>query len=126
MIEPTAALDEMVAQSIGPEYAMLMKLVSQLTGLAMDDDRLDRCCCSIVGQVLFYRHAHAVIVRLEVEKQDDNQRIEKLARHITDFSLAALAALHDRPTDDATAKKKKSTKHCKNNASKGIPKRGVQ
>jgi len=45
---------------------------------------------SIMGQCLFYRHDRAVIERLAGSKWLKTLTAKKLARHITDFSLAGM------------------------------------
>jgi len=45
---------------------------------------------SIMGQCLFYRHDRAIIERLAGSKWLKTLTAKKLARHITDFSLAGM------------------------------------
>ena len=96
MMEPTAVLDEMVAESIKPEFEIIAGVVREIAGLAVGDPRVQLAVNSILGQVLFYRHAQAVVQRLYPQQfeQDD---LEALAEHVTEFSLGALAAMTTKP-----------------------------
>jgi TetR/AcrR family transcriptional regulator, regulator of cefoperazone and chloramphenicol sensitivity len=52
---------------------------------------------SVVSQIVFYKHCRPVIDRL-YPQQADRPQLEPLARHITEFSLAAFRQLaRDRP-----------------------------
>lgn len=93
MMEPTAALDEMVEQSIKREFAIISGIVADMTGLGDSDPRIRLSASSIIGQVLFYRHAQAVVIRLHPEQQFSRKDLEELALHITDFSACALEAI---------------------------------
>ena len=93
MMEPTAALDEMVEQSIKREFAIIAGIVSDMTQLDPQEPRVRLCASSIIGQVLFYRHAQAVVHRLHPEQEFARKDLEELAAHITDFSACALEAM---------------------------------
>jgi AcrR family transcriptional regulator len=90
MMEPTAALDEMVEQTIKPEFEFISQIVRDLTGLPRGDGRVPLCVNSVIGQVLFYRHAQAVVNRLQPEQKFEPKDLEALANHITDFSCRTL------------------------------------
>ena len=47
------------------------------------------CALSIVGQILFYAHCRPVLQRLKPEGSRTLE-LDRLARHITDFSLPPL------------------------------------
>jgi AcrR family transcriptional regulator len=100
MMEPTAALDEMVENSIKPEFAFIAGIVSEITQLPLTDPRVALSVHSVIGQVLFYRHAHAVVNRIHPEQKFDRKDLDIMADHITAFSLAGLAAI----AKDASAK----------------------
>jgi AcrR family transcriptional regulator len=93
MMEPTAALDEMVEDSIKPVIEIVAGIVRDLTGLPPGDPRLPACVNSIIGQVMFYRHAQEVVVRLQPKQKFDRAALESLAAHITEFSARALLAM---------------------------------
>jgi TetR/AcrR family transcriptional regulator, regulator of cefoperazone and chloramphenicol sensitivity len=92
MIEPTGALDEVVEGFIRPQYVYLRGVVAELLGPAADEHRVRLHSASVVGQVLFYKHAQPVVGRLMPEQPYDGPGREQIARHIAEVSLAALAA----------------------------------
>ncbi len=96
MMEPSAALDEMVEQSIRREFAIIAGIVENITRLPPHDPRIRLCASSVIGQVLFYRHAQAVVHRLHPEQEFARKDLDALAIHITDFSAAALEAIAKR------------------------------
>jgi len=90
MTEPTGALDEMVRDSIAPDFEVIAGIVCELTGIERSDPRIALSVNSIVGQILFYRHCQPVIRRLHPQQKYEPRDLQDLAQHITDFSLRAL------------------------------------
>lgn len=90
MIEPTAALDLVVAEKIRPMSEQLRSLVAEILGCRVTDERVRLCGFSVVSQCVFYCHCESVIQRLDPEQTFDKDSLEKLAEHITAFSLAGL------------------------------------
>jgi AcrR family transcriptional regulator len=92
MIQPTAALDALVAERIRPLAEQMRGIVNDLVGPDADPESVRLCGSSIVGQCLFYRHCQSVISRLFPEQGFEPDAIARIARHITRFSLAGLKA----------------------------------
>lgn len=90
---PTKALDDVIATSIAPQCALLEEIVQTLLGDKADKTMLHRCVLSILGQCLVFKHSRSVIERLFPELIADQPAIADSARHIADFSLAALHRL---------------------------------
>jgi AcrR family transcriptional regulator len=90
MIEPTKALDALVNGQIRPNSERLRALVRELMGKEIDEQELWRCTFSIAAQWLFYFHCGQVVKRLNPHQQFDPQELDRLADHITKFSVAAL------------------------------------
>ena len=90
---PTEALDRVVAQVIGPNYALMRSVLGQIVGLSPEHDTVRYCAHSVIAQVVHYAHARPVIARLWPEFQVTEERIDQVARHITRFSLAGLRAI---------------------------------
>ena len=90
MIEPTKVLDDLVNERIRPNHERLKTIVHDLIGKEVDDEVLRACAFSIAAQCFFYFHYRPVIARLYPHLKLDPQEIERLAEHITNFSLAAL------------------------------------
>lgn len=93
MIEPTRLLDTLVEERIRPDYIRLKSIVRDLLGGRADEEIVGFCAFSIVGQCTFYRHNRSVVARLCPEQTYSPDEVDRLADHITRFSLGALAAV---------------------------------
>jgi len=93
MIEPTSALDSLVEEDIRPRAEQLRAIVRELLGRRVAAEQVNLCAMSIVSQCVFHHQSRPVIVRLFPRRQYDRKEIERLADHITRFSLAALIHL---------------------------------
>lgn len=90
MIEPTTALDTLVESNIRPIAQQLESLVRKFLGRGASKQVVVLCARSIVAQCVFYHHARPVISRLYPTQQYSPEEVERLADHITRFSLGAL------------------------------------
>ena len=90
MTEPTKLLDSLVEERIRPTHERLKGIARELLGPTADEERLRLAAFSIAAQYQFYFHCQTVVARLCPELRFGPAEIERLARHITDFSLAAL------------------------------------
>ena len=94
MIEPTAALDSLVAERMRPMADQLRVIVAEILGCRPNDERARLCGMSVVSQCVFYHHCRHVVSRLfPIHLPQDAADIERLADHITQFSLAAMKHL---------------------------------
>jgi AcrR family transcriptional regulator len=90
MVEPTNALSIIIKEMIKPRFQQLFAIVQKLLGNNVSEETVRRCCFSITGQCLYYRFAQPVVLKLSPQQKYDPASIEKLAEHITRFSLNAL------------------------------------
>lgn len=90
MAEPTAALDALINEVYRPLVERLETIVRELIQRATNDDAVLCCARSVIGQCLYYYHARPVIQRMTPQQTFAPPDIERLADHITKFSLAAL------------------------------------
>jgi AcrR family transcriptional regulator len=90
MTDPTQALDSLVHEQIRPSAERLRAIVREFIGTEVDDQELWRCAFSVAAQWLFYFHCGQVVKRLNPDQRFGQQEIERLADHITKFSVAAL------------------------------------
>jgi AcrR family transcriptional regulator len=95
MMEPTAALDRLVRTKIRANHEHLAAIVRELLGPDAGEDTVRRCVLSIVGQCMFYRHSAPVIARLYPDLVPAEE-IERIADHVTRFSVAAIRGLRAR------------------------------
>jgi AcrR family transcriptional regulator len=96
MSEPTAAFEVLMSETVRPMSQRLTAIVRELLGPHVDEHTVRDCTMSVAGQCCFRRHAHEMIRRLYPDQPYTSERIEQLARHVTDFSLAAIAAYSQR------------------------------
>ncbi|MGO8765471.1 MAG: CerR family C-terminal domain-containing protein [Limisphaerales bacterium] len=98
MIEPTGALDSLVEERIRPMSRLLGKIVAEILNCPIDDERVWFCGFSVVSQCVFFHHCRPVVSRLFPGQLPQNPAsIEKLADHITTFSLTAMKSLRKKP-----------------------------
>ncbi len=102
MVFPTRACAEFVRQFVRPMHGMLMSIVTELMPGATQQQRW-LTTASIVGQCLHHRFGRAVMTELSSSAPGMRFSVATLARHITDFSLAAIE-------HSATAKSAAKTK----------------
>ena len=96
MSEPTTAFEVLLSETVRPMSQRLTALVRDLLGPNVDEQTVQDCAMSVAGQCCFRRHAHEMIRRLYPDQHYTSERIEQLARHVTDFSLAAIEAFSQR------------------------------
>ena len=93
MMDPTVALDRLVEELIRPLFKHLCAIVGELLGERAQPALVILCARSIVSQCVFYHHSRPVLQRLSPHENLGTEQIERLARHITAFSIAALSHL---------------------------------
>jgi TetR/AcrR family transcriptional regulator, regulator of cefoperazone and chloramphenicol sensitivity len=91
MIEPTGALDSLVEERIRPMSRLLGSIVAEILDCPMNDERVWLHGFSVVSQCVFFHHCRPVVSRLfPGQVPRDSANIERLAKHITASSLAAM------------------------------------
>jgi AcrR family transcriptional regulator len=98
MVEPTPALDGLVERVMRPLFTLLVGIVQDLAGPDADTQRVRLCAQSVVGQLIFYRHAQECLRRLGPDAVCGPDKVEAIADHVTRFSLAAIRDLANEPT----------------------------
>lgn len=89
MFEPTGALAILVEDVIRPQYQALLSILRDLIPGA-GDDALRLAAGSVLGQVLHYHHARAVVALLHPSAEYGPADIDRLATHVTRFALAGV------------------------------------
>jgi len=91
MLDPSAALPNIVRQFVRPQKDEIARLV---IGLAphLDAAAVERCVFSIVGQIFFYRSQLAALPHLSDTPPLTRGWIAATADHITTFSLGGMTA----------------------------------
>jgi AcrR family transcriptional regulator len=90
MAEPTAACAAVVDAFIRPMAVHLMEMVGEILPPGTNPVDLHLACFSIVGQCLFYKVHKPIIVHLVGAAEYAGYDVDRLAEHISRFSLAAL------------------------------------
>ncbi len=90
MANPTPMLQHLIDEVFRPKCAWLKDAIRELTGSGMDDERLGYIAASVIGHMLFYRQNRPVIQALMPDLLGRDDLIDRLARHVTDFTLAAI------------------------------------
>jgi AcrR family transcriptional regulator len=91
MMDPTPALDMVADQVIRPRLAYVGNIIGELLGRPAEDDAVRRCVLSIQAQCTM-AIANPLSRRL-VPGHHDAATLERLADHITDFSIGGVRAL---------------------------------
>ncbi len=92
MCDPTDALPIIVREFIDPQVREMQTVVARLAPHATAA-AVELMVFSIVGQVLFYRFNLPVLLLYIGRRGYPRGFTQRIARHITDFSLAAITAL---------------------------------
>ena len=87
---PTPAMARVIDEGMRPIYDRMRKAVGKIIGLPADHENTRLCVNSMVGQVLFYTFSRPVLARLQPELKLTPQKLERIADHIAEFSLAYL------------------------------------
>ena len=96
MVDPTAALDAIIAEKIRPMAEQLRAIVAEILQRPASEEAVRLCSFSIVSQCVFYHHCRPVLTRLYPDQPPlDTVGAARLADHTTRFSLAALKHLPD-------------------------------
>lgn len=87
---PSDACAELVQSSIRPQFEVLVGILRKLVSDAPSEEELHLTAFSIVGQCLFYHFADPIVRNLLGADEYSQLDVQKLAEHISSFSLAAL------------------------------------
>jgi AcrR family transcriptional regulator len=90
LAQPTAALDDVMDELIVPRCRLQRDIVRRLLGPRASEEKVARVTLSIIAQCLIYLHGRQIIARLHPVLARDDTRPDEIARHIAEFSLAAL------------------------------------
>ena len=97
-IEPTSALEVIIEEEIRPFFNSLNAIVGQMLGSRVHEEDIHLHSMSILGQCLYFRNAGPVVSKLLRNDRYCTEEIEKITKHITQFSLAALSGMSNKST----------------------------
>jgi AcrR family transcriptional regulator len=88
--QPTPAMARIINKVSRPLYDRFRQVVGQIIGLPSGHEKTRLCVHSIMGQIMLYVLASPVLARLWPELKMTPAQLDRIADHITDFSLAYL------------------------------------
>jgi TetR/AcrR family transcriptional regulator, regulator of cefoperazone and chloramphenicol sensitivity len=88
--QPTPAMASVIDETMRPVYDRFRELIGLMLDLPPADDKVRLSTHSVISQVVHYAHGRKVISRVWPELELNPERIEQIATHITEFSLAGL------------------------------------
>ena len=88
--QPTPAMASVIDETMSPVYDRFRELIGVMLDLPPGDDKVRLSTHSVIAQVVHYAHGRHVISRVWPELELNPERIEQIATHITEFSLAGL------------------------------------
>lgn len=90
MVEPTPALETVVALEIRGLMERLESLVREVLGAEAEPGQVQLCVASVVSQVVFYHHCRPVIPRAFPGLEAGMANVDHLTDHILRFSMAGM------------------------------------
>lgn len=90
MSNPTPALGVLVRDVTAPFYHRMQSLIGEMVDGAASPVELDLLTLSVMGQCIFYVCSRPVIEQLALDLGKAPGRTDWIARHVGDFSVAAL------------------------------------
>ncbi len=103
IMQPSSACAEIAQSNIRPQFEILQGILRELLPADTSEEELHLTAFSIVGQCLFYHVARPIVSNLIDEREYSAWDVEKLARHVTKVTLAAIDARAAQPRHSAGA-----------------------
>jgi hypothetical protein len=91
--DPGPALQSVLKRIIRRSQEELLAILRDLIGPTADEQYLRLCMSSIAGQCLYYHTGRLMMGQVYKHIDFSPSGIEKLARHITEFSIAAIRSM---------------------------------
>jgi len=93
LVEQSPVLDHFIEQFARPMRDILRSIMRDLLGPKATDKAVRGCTLSVVGQCLHYTYARPIMQRLGINPVARDEEIERVADHITRFSLGGIQAV---------------------------------
>jgi TetR/AcrR family transcriptional regulator, regulator of cefoperazone and chloramphenicol sensitivity len=97
LTEPTPAMSRLIKTVSRPIYERVLELISKIIGFPPHHDTTRLCAHSVMGQILFYVFKGPLLSRLSPDMKMTPERLDRIANHIADFSLAYLREISRKP-----------------------------
>jgi AcrR family transcriptional regulator len=105
IMQPSHACAEVAQSNIRPQFEILQSILRELLPADTTDEELHLTAFSIVGQCLFYHVAGPIFRNLIDQQEYSTWDVQKLAQHVTEFTLPALDAKVEGHQPSAGAKR---------------------
>ena len=93
---PTLALDRIGQEVLFPQSQFVGKEIRSFLETERTEEEIRLCVHSVIGQCAFYNFSRPLRERMLGTKPMTEEELEKLARHITRFSLGGLIATKEK------------------------------
>ncbi|MBN1586091.1 MAG: CerR family C-terminal domain-containing protein [Candidatus Omnitrophica bacterium] len=90
MADPSTAFRGFIGEFARPLTEELEGILREILGKRAKEETVRRCRWSVFGQCMVYQHCRGVVEELDPRQSYDIAEIERIARHITEFSLKAM------------------------------------
>jgi len=90
LAQPTPAMSTVIDETMRPIYDRFRELIGTMLTLPAEHDTVRLSTHSVIAQVVHYVHARHVVSQFWPELELNSERIEEIAGHVADFSLAGI------------------------------------
>jgi AcrR family transcriptional regulator len=97
-MNPTSHLEDLLAESLGPELAYLQELLSAAAPTAPAGD-VELAAIGVLGQCVLYQFAQPALCRTRPGLPHGKALCRAVSRHVAGMTLAGLAALEKTPIE---------------------------
>ena len=95
--QPTPAMASVIDETMRPVYDRFRELIGCMLDLPPDHDKVRLSTHSVISQVVHYAHARHIVSRVWPELELNPERIEQIAAHIAEFSIAGIRGIAPTP-----------------------------
>jgi AcrR family transcriptional regulator len=98
MVDPSPEFEVIFEKGMRPNFQLLSRIVGEIAGLPPDDPLVVNCTDSTMGQCLIYGSAKKLSKYFAPGIEFTTEVIDRIAWHVTQFSLAGIRALSQQRT----------------------------
>ena len=95
--DPRPSIRDLITQRHKRNYGRLVTLIRRLLPAGADDEAVHLVMASVIGQCQFYQIDRYLVPQLKRYVETTPAGIDRLARHITRFSLCAIDCMYHLP-----------------------------
>ncbi len=110
LAQPTPALRRLVNKAGQPVFHRMLQLIGGMIGLPAEDESTRLCAISLLGQIMVYALAGPLVTAIWPEFEPTPEQVERIADHITDFSLSYIQNFRSKTSARSIKRSKRSIK----------------